>query len=91
MSMIDFPLIYDGKKHADLKREIDYAYAVTIHKLQGSTIKNILLDTPDIIYYNSNPKSPRLNTKWDKNILNTRNRLLYTGLSRASELGITLF
>jgi hypothetical protein len=33
MCMIDFDLVYDGSKHASVKREIDYAYAVTIHKL----------------------------------------------------------
>ena len=91
MCMIDFDLVYNNKRHATVKREIDYAYAVTVHKLQGSTIGTIILDVMDICYYNSNKRSPRLNTAKNPNVINTRNRLLYTGASRASEKMIALY
>lgn len=90
ITMIDFTLSYGNHRQAFVKREIDYAYAVTIHKLQGSTINNIFLDTMDICYYDSNPIKPRINTYKDKTVINNRNRLLYTGLSRASEKAIIL-
>ncbi len=91
MTMIDFELVYDGSKHANVTREIDYSYAVTIHKLQGSTIDNVIIDGMDICYYNSNKKSPRVNTKGMPNVINQRNRLLYTGLSRTSKIGNILY
>ena len=91
MCMIDFDLVYDGSKHANVKREIDYAYAVTIHKLQGSTIDNIIIDGMDICFHNSNKRSPRTNNTNNPNVINNRNRLLYTGLSRAGKTGNILY
>lgn len=72
-----------GKK--DLSRELDYGYSLTVHKLQGSTFKNIFIDGNDIC----NPIS-----KWGKphaTELNLRNRLLYVALSRATNIAYIKF
>jgi ATP-dependent exoDNAse (exonuclease V) alpha subunit len=53
------------------KKTIDYGYACTIHKAQGSTYDNIYLDGANVIKY----------TRQD---LDTMYRLLYVGLSRAA-------
>lgn len=91
MCMIDFDLVYGNRKNGRTTREIDYAYALTTHKLQGSTIKNIYLDAINMCYYQSNRARPRVNTLNNNNVLNTRNRLLYTSLSRASNIGNILY
>ena len=91
MTMVDFDLVYDGRVQGSVKREIDYAYAVTIHKLQGSTITNVFLDAMTICYYKGNKKYPRINTYNNKKVIDTRNRLLYTGLSRAKNIGEILY
>jgi len=92
MTMIDFP-IDTGKSNNPtyVKKEIDYGYAVTVHKLQGSTIKNIFLDAMEIVYVGGNADKPRVNNKYNKGVIELRNRLLYTALSRASERGIIMF
>lgn len=72
-----------GRKH--LSRELDYGYSLTVHKLQGSTFKNIFIDGNDIC----NPIS-----KWGKPYpteLNLRNRLLYVALSRATNIAYIKF
>lgn len=51
--------------------------------MQGSTIKNVILDSMNICYNNSNRQEPRFD-------IQMRNRLLYTGLSRTSNIGIIL-
>jgi exodeoxyribonuclease-5 len=61
-------------------KDIDYAYALTIHKLQGSTIENVAVDLRDIIYPTENVNRP--------NDVDTRNRLLYVALSRATNHAI---
>lgn len=63
-----------------VSKDIDYGYALTIHKLQGSTMRNIAIDLHNIVYPTGNP-----NVFTD---VDTRNRLLYVGLSRASEHAI---
>lgn len=83
LCMVDFDLVYSGTKQGRVTREIDYNFAVTVHKLQGSTIKNIILDVNNICYIRGNAS----NGMYD---IQTRNRLLYTGLSRASNMGILL-
>ena len=50
-----------------VKKIIDYGYALTIHKSQGSTYTNVIVDHRDI-------------TKC--RVTNTRNKLLYVALSR---------
>lgn len=61
-------------------KDLDYAYGLTIHKLQGSTIKNVAVDLRDIVYPTGNVNKP--------SDVDTRNRLLYVALSRASNNAI---
>ena len=68
-----------------LTRELDYGYALTVHKLQGSTFTNIFVDGNDIC----NPIN-----KWGRpyaNDINLRNRLLYVALSRATNIAYIKF
>jgi hypothetical protein len=53
---------------ADIFAKWDYGYFITIHKSQGSDYDNVFLDYFDLV---SNPKQ------------NERDRLIYTGLTRA--------
>lgn len=72
-----------GNKH--LTRELDYGYSLTVHKLQGSTFKNIFVDGNDIC----NPIS-----KWGRAYpteINLRNRLLYVAISRATNIAYIKF
>lgn len=70
----------DQNKRKIVKKDIDYGYALTIHKLQGSTIQNIAVDLHNIVYPTNNPNMV--------NDVDTRNRLLYVALSRASDNAI---
>jgi len=92
LTMIDFELFNNRKqKVAFVKKELDYGYAITTHKAQGSSIDTVFIDSLDIIYYNGNKRSPRTNTNNNPNVIETRNRLLYTGLSRAKSKAIILY
>lgn len=73
---------YAAKKqwsaYFDLSRMFDdvtYAYALTVHKAQGSTIENVFLDVVDI-------KQSR--DKY-KGMASLRQKLLYTAVTRASK------
>ncbi len=61
---------------------VDYAYAMTVHKSQGSTFQNVFVDVPDIL------KDKQRNTfTWPdgrKELIWERNQLLYVALTRAS-------
>lgn len=70
----------ERNKYKTVSKDIDYGYALTIHKLQGSTMKNIAVDLYDIIY-------PSRNTSF-VNDIDQRNRLLYVALSRATDNAI---
>ena len=62
-------------------KNIDYGYAVTAHKAQGSTYKNVFVDYQNM----NNPLNN--NPIYDKGILfgNERNMLKYVASSRATE------
>lgn len=61
--------LYEGKKVID-KKNIDYGYGITIHKSQGSTFENIIINGKNI----------------NKNINEIeRRKLWYVALSRASK------
>lgn len=79
---------FDPMKHGDLKRSnpelyiekgIDFGHAVTIHKAQGATYKNVFFDA------NSLPKGSvsRL-YKGDTLVGSEKHSLAYVGMSRAS-------
>jgi exodeoxyribonuclease-5 len=61
---------------------VDYAYAMTVHKSQGSTFHNVFVDVADII------RDKQRNTfTWpdgSKQLIWERNQLLYVALTRAS-------
>jgi GTPase SAR1 family protein len=91
-----FPLYSDfqtAKVRAHVVKDIDYGYGLTIHKLQGSTIKNIFVDLVDICYVNGNRNlliSDTIPAKYVKDHIIFRNKLLYTAISRAKEKAIIL-
>lgn len=77
--------VYDLHKgiDSDLKVEkgIDYGYAITVHKSQGSTIKNVFYDTNTLP---SNAGSKLLNDK--EEVGTEKGSLNYVAMSRASDL-----
>ena len=44
-----------------------------------------------MIYYNGDPSKPRVNTPDMPDIINIRNRLMYTALSRTSKVAFILW
>ena len=83
LSLVTFP-IKDGEEiKAHVMKDIDYAFGLTVHKLQGSTIKNTFVDINDMLYY----KTGRvvINSKFAPKATDVRNKLIYTALSRTSK------
>jgi ATP-dependent exoDNAse (exonuclease V) alpha subunit len=74
-----------------MKKEIYYGYGLTVHKMQGSTIKNIILDAEDICYVAHDHSRPRVNYADNKGVISLRNRLLYTGLTRVENIAHIIF
>jgi exodeoxyribonuclease-5 len=68
--------VTDKKGRVVLKKSIDYGYAHTIHKSQGSTYTNVFVDTESII---EAPVS-----------LEEKNQLKYVALSRATNIAYAL-
>lgn len=62
---------------------VDYAYAMTVHKSQGSTFQNVFLDVNDILA-NRSEAIVTLPTG-ERQKIYERNPLLYVALTRASE------
>jgi len=89
LCMVNFNLVDKTTNtiRAYVKKELSYGYGVTIHKLQGSTIDNVIMDGLDICYIKGDKTRPRVNTSYTPHAISLRNRLLYTGLSRASNMG----
>ena len=80
--------LFDSKKHTKLKKEfpelymgkgIDYGYAITIHKSQGSTYKNVFFDAVST----ENERTPIVEN--GRQIGTIGNSLNYVGMSRASD------
>lgn len=62
---------------------VDYAYAMTVHKSQGSTFSNVFIDMGDIMANNS-----KAHVVWpsaEKQLVYERNQLLYVAITRASQ------
>lgn len=59
-------------------RNIDYGFGISIHRSQGSTYDNVLIDLNDILYVNGRPNR-------DRDLVN---RLLYVAVSRARNKAI---
>ena len=80
---------FDSKKTAHKKAKsdklyvekgVDYGYAITIHKSQGSTIKNVFFDA------NSIPnQGPTIVDKQGNRVTEEAHALAYVGVSRASK------
>jgi exodeoxyribonuclease-5 len=62
---------------------VDYAYAMTVHKSQGSTFNNVFADMGDIMGNTS--KAHVVIPGGDKQLIYERNQLLYVALTRASD------
>lgn len=81
LTMISFKLSKDNNE-ALVKKDIDYGYAMTIHKSQGSTFKNVTIDLDDILY---------VNTKYGKyqaKDIALRNKLIYVAMSRPTDMAV---
>ncbi len=92
ITMFNFNLTdKNGRKLSTIAKELDYGYAVTVHKLQGSTIKNLFVDCLDIIFYKGNKRMPRYNYESRPNVIEIRNRMLYTALSRVSNKAVIMY
>ena len=65
-----------------VKKDIDYGYSLTTHKLQGSTFENIAIDLTDIVFF-----TDRWGRRHTYDAI-TRNKLIYVALSRARNKAI---
>lgn len=65
----DIPLGYEGKKK--IGKDLDYGYAITVHKSTGSSYENVFVDGSNI------------NENW---VNSERNRLKYVALSRQRKM-----
>lgn len=82
LTMMDFELPISKRI---VKKDIDYGYALTTHKLQGSTFDNISIDLTDIVYGV---------TSYGKRIQRDpimRNKLIYVAMSRAKYMAFLKF
>lgn len=59
-----------------INKDIDYGYAMTVHKTQGSTFDNIAIDLTNIVFRQT-PYGRQ------ENDIEIRNKLMYVALSRA--------
>lgn len=69
--------IYLPRAKSWVKKDIDYGYSLSVHKMQGSTFDNIAIDLTDLV----NPTAA--SGKRFYTDPNFRNRLIYVALSRA--------
>jgi len=67
----------EGNVADTIQKELDYGYALTTHKLQGSTVNDIIVNLKDF-------QGSEYNSKF-------KNNLLYTALSRAKYRAYTIY
>lgn len=84
LSLITFPIKTGDQTKSYVSKDIDYAFALTVHKLQGSTIENTFVDLNDMLYYTSG--APVKNSHFAPNGIELRNKLIYTAISRTSKV-----
>lgn len=78
LTMNDIALYNDNNDKIDsIQKEIDYGYALTTHKLQGTTVNDIIVNLKDFQSNNQNSIF--------------RNNLIYTALSRAKNRAYTIY
>lgn len=76
--MVDIDIYRDGNtrsKESFIKKDLDYGFAVTAHKAQGSTYKKVFVLLKDIVL--------------NRNMLE-RNQILYVAMTRAQKQSIVL-
>lgn len=76
--MIDVERYSDGSlrpKNSIIKKDLDYGFAVTAHKAQGSTYKKVFVLLKDI--------------SLNKNFIE-RNQILYVAMTRAQKMCVVL-
>lgn len=78
-----FPILDGDTIATTIPKDIDYGFALSAHKCQGSTIQNMFINVKDMMYWkNGNIVA---NNKYLPDAVSTRNRLLYTAISRTSK------
>jgi hypothetical protein len=86
----EFTVRNDDNQDVFVPKDLDYGYGLTIHKLQGTTITHIFINLLDICFYNGDKNFPLANSRTRPYTLETRNKLIYTALSRAKKIAILL-
>jgi hypothetical protein len=82
VNLIPIVLTYterDVQRYQYINKSMYYGYAVTTHKIQGSSLKDVFIDYYDMLYYRANPNLKRRNVELSR-------RLLYTAISRATNI-----
>lgn len=69
-----------------LSKNIDYGYAISAHKSQGSTYENVVIDYKDI----KNPHNRRIIHKEGEQYAIERSQILYVALSRTQKMNYVL-
>jgi len=83
LNLVTFPIKDGDNIKAYVTKDIDYAFSLTVHKLQGSTIANTFIDLNDMLYYTSG--KPVVNSHFAPRAIEVRNKLIYTAISRTSK------
>lgn len=83
LTLVSFDIKYNGETKTTITKDIDYGFALTTHKLQGSTVENMFINLHDILYYSNG--RPVLNSENNPYAVELRNKLVYTAISRTSK------
>lgn len=78
-----FPIKQGDDIKAYIPKDIDYAFSLTVHKLQGTTIKNTFVDLNDMLFYKKG--TAVMDSGFAPKATEMRNKLIYTALSRTSK------